>query len=130
MRSTSLAQGTHVGITDACFALLNVDRFLLEYDDERSGSFAPLRFILNEKQVVLGLHAWLEDKDTLKRRLDKAARLIDPSLLALSPQCGFASVVEGNLIAEAAQSARLALTQTLRASIGARYRSGSHSRFA
>ena len=112
-RSTWLAEGTYEGLADTCFAMLNVDRFLLEYDDERSGSFAPLRFMPDGKQVVLGLvttkHARLEDKDTLKRRLDEAAKLIDPSFLALSPQCGFASVVEGNLITEADQRAKLAL---------------------
>ena len=118
-RSTWLAEGTYEGLADTCFALLNVDRFLLEYDDERSGSFAPLRFMPKGKQVVLGLvttkHAQLEDKGALKRRLDEAARLIDPSLLALSPQCGFASVVEGNLITEADQRAKLALVvQTAR----------------
>lgn len=112
-RSTWLAEGTYEGLADTCFALLNVDRFLLEYDDERSGSFAPLRFMPKSKQVVLGLvttkHAQLENKDALKRRLDEAAKLIDPSLLAISPQCGFASVVEGNLITEADQRAKLAL---------------------
>ncbi len=112
-RSTWLAQGTYEGLADTCFALLNVDRFLLEYDDERSGSFAPLRFMPKGRQVVLGLvttkHAQLEDKPSLKRRLDEAARLVDPSCLALSPQCGFASVVEGNLITEADQRAKLAL---------------------
>jgi len=82
---------------------------LLEYDDERSGSFAPLSFIPTGREVVLGLITTkrfaLEDKAGLKRRLDEAAKLIDPSKLALSPQCGFASVVEGNLITEADQRA-------------------------
>lgn len=96
-----------------------MDRFLLEYDDERSGSFAPLRFMPKGRQVVLGLvttkHAQLENKDALKRRLDAAAKLVDPARLALSPQCGFASVVEGNLIAESDQRAKLALVvQTAR----------------
>lgn len=118
-RSTWLAQGTYEGLADTCFALLNVDRFLLEYDDERSGTFAPLRFMPKGRQVVLGLvttkYARLEDKELLKRRLDEAAKLIDPACLALSPQCGFASVVEGNLITEADQRAKLALVvQTAR----------------
>lgn len=118
-RSTWLAQGTYEGLADTCFALLNVDRFLLEYDDERSGTFAPLRFMPKGRQVVLGLvttkHSQLEDKEFLKRRLDEAAKLIDPARLALSPQCGFASVVEGNLITEADQRAKLALVvQTAR----------------
>jgi 5-methyltetrahydropteroyltriglutamate--homocysteine methyltransferase len=119
IHSTWLAQGTYEGLADTCFALLNVDRFLLEYDDERSGSFAPLRFMPKGRQVVLGLvttkHAHLEDKEVLKRRLDEAAKLIDPSRLALSPQCGFASVVEGNLITETDQRAKLSLVvQTAR----------------
>jgi 5-methyltetrahydropteroyltriglutamate--homocysteine methyltransferase len=118
-RSAWLAQGTYEGLAEACFALLNVDRFLLEYDDERSGTFAPLRFMPKGRQVVLGLvttkHAPLEDKDFLKRRLDEAAKLIDPAYLALSPQCGFASVVEGNLVTGADQHAKLALVvQTAR----------------
>lgn len=112
-RSTWLAQGTYEGLAEICFAHLNVDRFLLEFDDERSGGFAPLRFMPKDKQVVLGLvttkRADLEDKDMLKRRIDEAAKLIDPSRLAISPQCGFASVVEGNLITQADQRAKLEL---------------------
>src|SRR5262249_21670205 len=76
-RSTWLAQGTYEGLAESCFAELKVDRFLLEYDDERSGSFAPLRFVPKGRQVVLGLvttkHAQLEDKDALKRRPDAGA---------------------------------------------------------
>jgi 5-methyltetrahydropteroyltriglutamate--homocysteine methyltransferase len=112
-RSTWLALGTYEGLAETCFALLDVDRFLLEYDDERSGTFAPLRFMPKGRQVVLGLvttkHPRLEDKDFLKRRLDEAAKLVDPLDLALSPQCGFASVVEGNLITEADRRAKLEL---------------------
>jgi 5-methyltetrahydropteroyltriglutamate--homocysteine methyltransferase len=112
-RSTWLAEGTYEGLAETCFAQLEVDRFLLEYDDERSGSFEPLRFIPKGRQVVLGLVTTkgpkLEDKNFLKRRLDEAARLVDPAHLALSPQCGFASVVEGNLITEEHQRAKLAL---------------------
>jgi 5-methyltetrahydropteroyltriglutamate--homocysteine methyltransferase len=112
-RSTWLAEGTYEGLAETCFAHLEVDRFLLEYDDERSGSFAPLRFMPKGRHVVLGLvttkRARLEDKNFLKRRLDEASKLIDPSYLALSPQCGFASVVEGNLITDADQQAKLAM---------------------
>jgi 5-methyltetrahydropteroyltriglutamate--homocysteine methyltransferase len=112
-RSTWLAEGTYEGLAETCFALLEVDRFLLEYDDERSGSFAPLRFMPKGRHVVLDLvttkRPQLEDKQFLKRRFDEASKLIDPSYLALSPQCGFASVVEGNLITEADQRAKLAL---------------------
>ena len=112
-RSTWIAEGTYEGLAETCFGQLAVDRFLLEYDDDRSGSFAPLRFVPPDKQVVLGLvttkRAQLENKDTLKRRIDEAAKLIAPERLAISPQCGFASVVEGNLITEADQSAKLSL---------------------
>jgi 5-methyltetrahydropteroyltriglutamate--homocysteine methyltransferase len=97
-RSTWLAEGTYEGLAETCFAELKVDRFLLEYDDERSGSFEPLRFVSRGRQVVLGLvttkHPQLENKNVLKRRIDEAARVVDPAFLALSPQCGFASVVE------------------------------------
>jgi 5-methyltetrahydropteroyltriglutamate--homocysteine methyltransferase len=112
-RSTWLAQGTYEGLAETCFALLDVDRFLLEFDDERSGGFAPLRFMPRNKQVVLGLvttkRAELENKDMLKRRIDDAAKLVDPICLAISPQCGFASVVEGNLINQEDQRAKLEL---------------------
>ena len=101
-RSNWIAEGTYEGLAEACFGGLAVDRFLLEYDDERSGSFAPLRFMPHDKQVVLGLVTTkspvLEKKDDLKRRVDEAAKLVDFDRLALSPQCGFASVVEGNII--------------------------------
>ena len=86
---------------------------MLEFDDERSGSFEPLRFITKGKQVVLGLvttkHPKLESKSDLKRRIDEAARYIDADRLAISPQCGFASVVEGNLITPEDQFAKLRL---------------------
>jgi 5-methyltetrahydropteroyltriglutamate--homocysteine methyltransferase len=112
-RSTWLAEGTYEGLAETCFAHLDVDRFLLEFDDERSGGFAPLRFMPKDKQVVLGLittkRADLEDKSMLKRRIDEAAKLVDPSRLAISPQCGFASVVEGNLITQADQRAKIEL---------------------
>lgn len=112
-RSTWLAQGTYEGLAESCFALLDVDRFLLEYDDERSGTFAPLRFMPKGRHVVLGLvttkRPMLEDKNFLKRRIDEAAKLVDPSHLSLSPQCGFASLVEGNLITEEDQRAKLTL---------------------
>lgn len=112
-RSTWLAQGTYEGLAEICFTQLNVDRFLLEYDDERSGSFAPLRHMPKGREVVLGLvttkSPQLEDKAFLLKRLDEAAKVIDPTLTALSPQCGFASVVEGNLITDADQTAKLKL---------------------
>lgn len=112
-RSTWIAEGAYDGIAEACFGGLAVDRFLLEFDDERSGSFEPLRFVPRGRDVVLGLvstkHPRLEDKDTLKRRVGEAARYVDGDRLAISPQCGFASVVEGNLITPADQLAKLRL---------------------
>jgi len=90
-----------------------VDRFLLEYDDERSGSFAPLRFVPRGKTVVLGLVSSkrppLESPDDLARRVDEAARYVPLEDLALSPQCGFASTMEGNLLTEDDQWAKLGL---------------------
>jgi len=81
---------------------MNVDRFLLEYDSERSGGFEPLRLVPRGKTVVLGLittkQARLESKDELRRQIDRAARYVPLEKLALSPQCGFASVAAGNLL--------------------------------
>jgi 5-methyltetrahydropteroyltriglutamate--homocysteine methyltransferase len=112
-RSSWIAHGAYDGIAEACFAGLEVDRFLLEFDDERSGSFAPLRFIPKGKQVVLGLITTkrpdLESKSGIKRRIAEAAQLVDADRLAISPQCGFASVVEGNLITPQDQLAKLRL---------------------
>lgn len=112
-RSSWIAQGAYDGIAEACFAGLEVDRFLLEFDDERSGCFDPLRFIPKNKQVVLGLittkRPQLENKSDILRRVDEAARFIEADQLAVSPQCGFASVVEGNLIRPEDQLAKLRL---------------------
>ncbi|MCC6889202.1 MAG: 5-methyltetrahydropteroyltriglutamate--homocysteine S-methyltransferase [Hyphomicrobiales bacterium] len=112
-RSSWIAQGAYDGIAEVCFGGLAADRFLLEFDDERSGSFEPLRFLPPGKQVVLGLvttkHGRLENKADLKRRIEAAARFVDADRLAISPQCGFASVVEGNLITPEQQWAKLRL---------------------
>ena len=112
-RSSWIAEGAYDGIAEVCFAGLDVDRFLLEFDDERSGGFAPLRFIAKGKQVVLGLittkRPELESKSDIKRRVAAAAQLVDFESLAISPQCGFASVVEGNLITPDDQLAKLRL---------------------
>jgi 5-methyltetrahydropteroyltriglutamate--homocysteine methyltransferase len=90
-----------------------VDRFLLEYDDERSGTFAPLRFIPKGKTVVLGLVSTkltqMEDTQVLQKRIDEASQYVPMENLALSPQCGFASTAEGNLISEDRQWAKLKL---------------------
>jgi 5-methyltetrahydropteroyltriglutamate--homocysteine methyltransferase len=92
---------------------LNVDAFLLEYESERAGTFQPLRFVPPGKVVVLGLISsklpQLEDQDTVVRRIEEATRYVPLENLALSPQCGFASVMEGNRITEDDQWAKLAL---------------------
>lgn len=110
-RGLALSEGPYDGLAEACFGGLAVDRFLLEYDDARSGGFEPLRFMPRGKEVVLGLvttkRPELESKDLLKRRIDEAARHVDGDRLALSPQCGFASVVEGNAVTFDDQCAKL-----------------------
>ena len=90
-----------------------VDRFLLEYDDERSGTFEPLRFVPRRKTVVLGLvsskRPQLEEGDELIQRIKEASKYFPLENLALSPQCGFASTMEGNLLSEEEQWAKLRL---------------------
>ena len=112
-RSHWYAEGGYDAIAEKMFATLDVDRFLLEYDDGRSGTFAPLRFIPKGKTVVLGLISSkvvkMEDPAELQKRVDEAARYLPLENLALSPQCGFASTAEGNLIAEEDQWAKLRL---------------------
>jgi 5-methyltetrahydropteroyltriglutamate--homocysteine methyltransferase len=112
-RSHWYAEGGYDAIAERLFHELAVDRFLLEYDDERSGSFEPLRFVPKEKLVVLGLvstkRADLERKEDLLRRIDEAAKVLPLEQLALSPQCGFASTMEGNLLTETDQWAKLKL---------------------
>jgi 5-methyltetrahydropteroyltriglutamate--homocysteine methyltransferase len=112
-RSSWVASGGYDYVAEALFNELNVDGFFLEYDDERSGGFEPLRFVPKGKFVVLGLvtskRAALESKDDLKRRIDAAAKYLPLEQLCLSPQCGFASTAEGNALTEADQSAKLRL---------------------
>jgi 5-methyltetrahydropteroyltriglutamate--homocysteine methyltransferase len=118
-RSHWYAQGGYDAIAEKLFNTLDVDRFLLEYDDDRSGTFEPLGFVPPGKTVVLGLVSsktgGLEDPDTLAKRIDEAARFVPLENLALSPQCGFASTAEGNLLSEDEQWAKLQLiTDTVR----------------
>lgn len=112
-RSHWYAEGGYDPIAEKLFGSLQVDRFLLEYDDERSGTFAPLRFVPRGKTVVLGLvsskHPRLESRADLIRRIEEASRYVPPEHLALSPQCGFASTMEGNLLSEEDQWAKLRL---------------------
>jgi 5-methyltetrahydropteroyltriglutamate--homocysteine methyltransferase len=118
-RSHWYAEGGYDSIAEKLFGSLNVDRFLLEYDDERSGTFEPLRFVPRGKTVVLGLvsskRPQLEDPRELLKKIDEAARFVPFENLALSPQCGFASTAEGNLLTEEEQWAKLNLVvQTAR----------------
>jgi 5-methyltetrahydropteroyltriglutamate--homocysteine methyltransferase len=112
-RSHWYAEGGYDTIAEKMFGTLDVDRFLLEYDDARSGTFEPLRFIPKGKTVVLGLISskvpQMEDPDQLAKRVDEASRYVPLESLALSPQCGFASTAEGNLITEDRQWAKLKL---------------------
>jgi 5-methyltetrahydropteroyltriglutamate--homocysteine methyltransferase len=107
------AQGSYDFVAEALFGTLDVDGFFCEWDDERSGGFEPLRFVPQGKKVVLGLvttkRGELESKDSLKRRIDDAARFVDIGQLCLSPQCGFSSTKEGNDLTADQQWAKLAL---------------------
>src|SRR5712675_966620 len=113
-RSSWMAEGGYDHVAEALFGELAVDGFFLEYDDARSGGFAPLRFVpKGPKRVVLGLvtskRAALESKDELKRRIDEAAKYVSLEQLCLSPQCGFSSTVEGNALTIEEEKAKLRL---------------------
>jgi 5-methyltetrahydropteroyltriglutamate--homocysteine methyltransferase len=112
-RSSWVADGGYDFVAEALFSELAVDGFFLEYDDARSGSFEPLRFVPPGKAVVLGLvttkRGALEAKDDLKRRIEEASRYVPLEQLCLSPQCGFASTVEGNALTYDEEVAKLAL---------------------
>ena len=112
-RSSWVAQGGYDFVAEPLFGELEVDAFFMEYDDDRSGTFEPLRFVPKGKLVVLGLvtskKPELESKDELKRRIEQAARFIDIDQLCLSPQCGFSSTKEGNSLTVDEQRAKLAL---------------------
>jgi 5-methyltetrahydropteroyltriglutamate--homocysteine methyltransferase len=106
-------EGSYERIAEQVFGRLNVDRFLLEYDSKRAGEFEPLRFVPSEKTVVLGLvttkSGELESQDTLLHRIDEASRYVPMERLAVSPQCGFASVMAGNLLTADQQRRKLEL---------------------
>jgi len=112
-KSTFAAEGHYEPVAEALLARMDIDAYFLEYDDERSGDFRPLRFLPKNKLVVLGLvttkFGTLESKDELKRRIDEAARYAPLEQLALSPQCGFSSTVHGNEIAVEDQRSKLRL---------------------
>jgi 5-methyltetrahydropteroyltriglutamate--homocysteine methyltransferase len=111
-RSTFMGEGGYARVQDVLFNEIAVRGYFMEYDDERSGGFEPLKRLPAGKQVVLGLvttkRGRLESKDELKKRIDAAARFVDLDRLCLSPQCGFASTEEGNLLTEDEQWAKLA----------------------
>lgn len=118
-KSTFAAQGNYEPVAEALLAEMNLDAYFMEYDDDRSGDFRPLRYLKPGKIVVLGLvttkFGQLESKDDLKRRIDEAARHAPLEQLCLSPQCGFSSTVHGNNIAMDDQRRKLELVvQTAR----------------
>jgi methionine synthase II (cobalamin-independent) len=112
-RSSWVAEGGYDFVAEALFNELAVDAYFMEYDDERSGTFEPLRFVPKGKLVVLGLvtskRGDLEAKDDLKRRIEDAARYVDVDQLCISPQCGFSSTVDGNALTLEQQEAKLRL---------------------
>lgn len=112
-RSSWVAEGGYEFVAEALFGELAVDGYFLEFDDERSGGFAPLRFVPPNKRVVLGLvttkRGQLENKDAFKRRIEEASRFVPLDQLCLGPQCGFSSTLEGNNLSEDEQWAKLRL---------------------
>ncbi len=112
-KSTHAASGNYEPVAEALLSEMNLDAYFLEYDDDRSGDFRPLRYLPKGKIVVLGLvttkFGAMESKDDLKRRIDEAAQYAPLDQLCLSPQCGFSSTVHGNDIAVEAQRAKLRL---------------------
>ncbi len=112
-KSTYAAEGNYEPVAEALLSEMHLDAYFMEYDDDRSGDFRPLRFLPKGKIVVLGLvttkFGALESKDDLKRRIDEAAKHAPLEQLALSPQCGFSSTVHGNNVAVEDQRAKLRL---------------------
>ena len=112
-KSTHAASGNYEPVAEALLKEMNLDAYFMEYDDDRSGDFKPLRYLPKGKTVVLGLVTTkfdqMENKDALKRRIEEAARYAPLEQLALSPQCGFSSTVHGNNIAVEAQRNKLRL---------------------
>ena len=110
-RSNFVASGGYEPVAEILFNAINVHGYFMEYDTERAGGFEPLRFVPKGKTVVLGLvtskTGTLEKKDAIKRRIDEAAKFVDLDQLCLSPQCGFASTEDGNVLAEDEEWAKL-----------------------
>ncbi|MBK4112303.1 cobalamin-independent methionine synthase II family protein [Cronobacter sakazakii] len=117
-RSSWIAEGGYEPVAEVLFGTVNVDAFFLEYDNDRSGDFAPLRFIRpGKQQVVLGLittkNGELENPELIKARLEEAAKYVDINQICLSPQCGFASTEEGNSITPAEQREKVRLVTSV-----------------
>ena len=116
-RSTFIASGGFEPIADLLFNKVNVDGYFLEWDSDRAGGFEPLRFLPKGKTVVLGLitskTGRIEDKDFVKCRIEEASKFAALEQLCLSPQCGFASTEEGNVLAEDEQWTKLRLVTEL-----------------
>jgi 5-methyltetrahydropteroyltriglutamate--homocysteine methyltransferase len=110
-QSSFVASGGYEPVAEILFNEIDIDAYFMEYDSDRAGGFEPLRFMPKRKMVVLGLvtskSGTLESKDAIKRRIDEAAKFVDLEQLCLSPQCGFASSEEGNILAEDEQWAKL-----------------------
>jgi len=110
-QSTFVATGGYEPVAELLFNTVKVHGYFMEYDTDRAGGFEPLRFVPKGKTVVLGLvtskSGALEAKDEIKRRIEEAIRFVDLDQLALSPQCGFASTEEGNILCEDEQWAKL-----------------------
>lgn len=110
-RSTWISSGGYEPVAEILFNKIGVDAYFMEFDSDRAGGFEPLRFVPKGKHVVLGLitskSGTLEKRDDIKRRIDQAAKFIPLDQLCLSPQCGFASTEEGNILAEDEQWAKM-----------------------
>ena len=110
-QSTFVASGGYEPVAEILFNIINVHGYFMEYDSDRAGGFEPLRLVPKGKTVVLGLvtskSGRLESKDAIKRRIEQAAKFVPLDQLCLSPQCGFASTEEGNILAEDEQWAKL-----------------------
>ena len=106
-----LASGGYEPVAEILFNEIDIDAYFMEYDSDRAGGFEPLRFVPKGKMVVLGLvtskSGTLESKDAIRRRIDEAAKFVALEQLCLSPQCGFASSEEGNILAKDEQWAKL-----------------------
>jgi 5-methyltetrahydropteroyltriglutamate--homocysteine methyltransferase len=116
-KSTFMGSGGYEAVQEILFNRIKVHGFFMEYDSDRAGGFEPLRMLPKDRSVVLGLVTTktgrLESKDELKRRIDQAAKFASLDQLCLSPQCGFASTEEGNVLAEDEQWAKLRMIAEL-----------------